>query len=304
MSLRELPEHLLGHIQRFLLCHIRGEPTPEGALEEKLDKVLPGEVRVVEALHLSIPERLENASVIATGDVVCESDLYNAHLVALGNVTIAGWCSHAVVVALKDAVLHSAVYSMVLARERLILRTEARFSNLQAARIEAEEAVLFGGQVVARESIRVRQLRGAFGENALMLSIGTPYLQQMEQQYWRQQLRELRERLRLVHQELETLLADRHRRLSEHVQRLQREYGQLHEQLQEIELRSYGVAVQRPIIEVCENVPADTIVSIHGVIYQVPSELLGVRFTSDGMRIVLEPVAEDGPSQSEEAERV
>lgn len=293
MNVADLPEHLLEHIRRFLLHHIHGEPVPEEVSETILDKALPGEIRVVEAARLSIPGRLENASVIATGDVVCDADIYNAHLVALGDVTVAGWCSHAVIVALKDAVLHSVVYSSVLARQRLVLRTEARFSNLQAARIEAEGAVLFGGQVIAQESIQVRQLRWALGENALMLSIGTPYLQQLEQQYWRQQLRELRERLRLIQQELEALLSDRQRRLSERVQCLQGEYRQVQEQLQHIELRSYGVTVQRPAIEVRENVPADTIVSIHGVMYQVPAELLGVRFTSDGMRIVLESVAEE-----------
>lgn len=285
------------HIQGFLLRRIQGETVPEEGEEEVLESIPPGEVRYVEGSRLRVPARLENASVVVAGHVICEADVYSAQIVALGDVTVEGWCSHAVIVGMQDVMLHSAVYASIFSRQTLCLRTEARSSVLQAAVVDAGEAVLFGGQVVALQRIRVRQLRGAFGENALVLSIGAPYLQQLEQQYWRKQLSELREQLRVVQRELETLLMSRYGRLSEQAHRLRAEYNSIQEQLQQVELRSYGVIPQKPVIEVRENVPADTIISIQGLIYRVPSELLGVRFSSNGMRIVLESL----PDSEEQA---
>ncbi|MCS6965243.1 MAG: hypothetical protein NZ473_00535 [Candidatus Kapabacteria bacterium] len=302
MSVHELPEPLAEYVRRFLLRRLadQEELTVISTVrngEEIEGGIHPGETRFLQSSNSRIPERLEGVTLVAEGNVVCESDVHNTHLVAAGSVRIEGWCSHAVVVALENVGLRSAVYSHVLARLRLTLEREARFTTLQATEVAADEAVLFGGQIVAVERICVRQLRWAFGEHTSVLSIGTPYVQQLEQGYWRARLREARERLRAVQRELESALQVRRGRPSEQVRRLQHQYQQLQEELWQIEQRSYGIGHGKPVIEVRENVPPDTIVSIHGVIYRVPTELLGVRFTSDGMRIVLEALPESGDGE-------
>ncbi len=300
MTVHPIPEALQEYVHRYLLRRLHEDSDEEAEAaggEELLEDVYTGETRVLRAPHLRLPKRVEGATLIVEGSVVCESDLYNVQLLAAGDVRIEGWCSHAVVIALGDLTVHSAVYSHLFAWRQLSVQKEARFSSLQAAEIEAEEAVLFGGQLVAAERIRVRQLRWAFGEHALVLSIGTPYLQQLEQEHWRSVFRRLRERLQQIQQELEQLLQMRRNRPLEHIQRLQREYARLHEQLQQVEGRLYGKSSRKPVIEVRESIPADAIVAIHGVVYQVPAELIAVRFTSDGMRIVLESLPDEGGEQ-------
>ncbi len=291
-----LPEVLAEHVRQLLFQQLQeaeeGSSAPPSNTDVTVEGIHPGEVRFVEALRLRVPERLEGATLVARGDVFCDNDLYNAAIIAGGDVRVAGWCSHSTIVSLRTVELHSALYSSVFARVRVQLHKEARFSILQAAEVAADEAVLIGGQVVALEHIRVRQLRWAFGDHAIVLSIGMPYLQQLEQQYWREQLRQLRQRLQDIQRELEYYLQLRRGRPTDRIRELQHEYLQLQGQLHEIERRSYGLEVRKPTIEVREDVPVDTIVAIHGVVYRVPSELLAVRFSSDGMRIVLESIPE------------
>ncbi|GBD06620.1 hypothetical protein HRbin21_00416 [bacterium HR21] len=299
MTVYEIPEPLLGHARRFLLRRLQsvsGELEDLEGEQEAVEGIRPGEIRTLHARHVRLPERMEGATLIVEGDVVCESDLYHAQLLAAGSVRIEGWCSHALVIALGDMEVHSAIYSQLFARARLSVRREARFTTLQAREIAAEDAVLFGGQLMAAEQIRVRQLRWAFGEQAVVLSIGTPFLQQLEQEHWRTLFRQLRGQLQELQHELERLLQMRRGRPLEQIQRLQRDYAQLQEQVQQVEMRLYGTGSRKPVIEVRESVPADTIVAIHGIVYRVPSELIAVRFTSDGMRVVLESL----PDQSDE----
>jgi len=291
---------VLEPVQHFLLRLLQEEDgRGQGTESLELGEFFPGETRRVSAGQVRVPVRLENATLIVEGDLLCEGDVYNAQVVASGSIQIQGWCSHTLVVGLGDVELHSAIYSQIFARGQLRIRREARFSSLQAAQVEASEAVFFGGQVVAAESIRVRQLRWAFGEHASALSIGMPYLQRLEHQYWRAELRRLRDRMQAVQQELEAILQQRHRQVSEHIRHLQQEYHELYARLQEVEQRSYGSGHHRASIEVWENVPADTIVAIHGIVYRVPTELLAVRFRSDGMRIVLESLSDEASPQGE-----
>ncbi|MEN3027446.1 MAG: FapA family protein, partial [Chlorobiota bacterium] len=266
--------------------------TGEESRVEYEEEVRPGSVHFSEVPRLHVPSRIEGATLIAEGDVVCSSDVYHSHVLAAGDIIIKGWCSHAIVVALGSVELPSAIYSHILASMEIRLGKEARFSTLQARGIAAENAIVFGGQLVAADRIVVRQLRWAFGDHGAVLSIGTPYLQQLEQQYWRTQLQELRERLQELQRTLGQLLQQRRSHGSEQVRQLQQEYWQLYEQLQQLEQRSYGLGTRKPVIEVRENVPSDTIVAIHGVVYRVPSELIAVRFSSDGMRIALESLPE------------
>jgi len=91
----------------------------------------------------------------------------------------------------------------------------------------------------------------------------------------------------------------RYAQAEERLRTLQREHERLQQWLHELEQRYYGVGSRRARIEVRELVPAETIIAIRGNVYQVPSDLVGVRFSGDGMRIVLESLADADTSEGE-----
>jgi hypothetical protein len=293
----ELPSELARRLQALLWERLRAEvlqdePQPFGDAAHAFGVLHSGE--------LHVETSLENLVAEVEGDLVCDGDVLNCQLLVHGNVRIAGWCSRSSIVALGDAELHSAIHSQVVVRGTLRLAVEARMSVLHAFRVEAEQAVLYGGQVVAAETIRLWQLRGAFGAHAPVLSVGLPYVQQLEQEYWKQQLQQVRQQLRTLQGQLEECMAlRRYAQAEERLRTLQREHERLQQWLHELEQRYYGVGSRRARIEVRELVPAETIIAIRGNVYQVPSDLVGVRFSSDGMRIVLESLADADTSEGE-----